>query len=77
MNSFKTIFSRITTLESSVKAIEGIGISVHEVVDGIKQVRPVADIIDDLGKRWSTLNESQQQNIGLQIAGRLTFKKAS
>lgn len=65
-NSLKTIFSRITTMDESIAALEGVGVSVEDMNGSL---RPVSGILDDLGHRWSTLNAEQQQHIGLQIAG--------
>lgn len=74
-NSLKTIFSRITTMDSSIEVLESIGVAVHEIRDGVESVRPVADILEDLAAKWGSLSEEQQQNIGLQIAGRFQLSR--
>lgn len=74
-NSLKTIFSRITTMDSSIEVLESIGVAVHEFRDGVESVRPVADILEDLAAKWGSLSEEQQQNIALQIAGRFQLSR--
>lgn len=74
-NSLKTIFSRITTMDSSIEVLESIGVAVHEIRDGVESVRPVADILEDLAAKWGSLSEEQQQNIALQIAGRFQLSR--
>lgn len=51
-NSLKTIFSRITTMNPSIDALKSINVEVHDLQGN---VRPVARILDDLGKKWHTL----------------------
>lgn len=68
-NSLKSIFSRITSVDGAITALDGIGISVKNQAG---EMRKVDDILDDLGAQWSSLNAEQQQNIGLQVAGKLT-----
>ena len=70
-NSLKTIFSRITTMNPSIEALGKVGVAVRDMEGNI---RPVARILDDLAFRWKDLNAEQQQSIGLQIAGRLTYE---
>ncbi|MET3505629.1 phage tail tape measure protein [Halalkalibacter oceani] len=72
MNSLKTIFSRITTMDGSIDALNSVGIAVHNM-EG--DVRPVANILDELGSKWSSLNSQQQQSIALQIAGRYQLSR--
>lgn len=74
-NSLKTIFSRITTIDSSIEALNSIGVAVHEIRDGVESVRPVSDILTDLASKWKGLSAEQQQNIGLQIAGRFQLSR--
>jgi TP901 family phage tail tape measure protein len=74
-NSLKTIFSRITTMDSSIKALEQVGVAVREIRDGVETVRPVSNILSDLASKWKELSAEQQQNIGLQIAGRYQLSR--
>ena len=71
-NSLKTIFSRMTTMDSSIQALADVGVAVHDMEGN---VRPVARILDDLGAKWQHLNAEQQQSIGLQIAGRFQLSR--
>ena len=64
-NSLKTIFSRMTTMDSSIQALADVGVAVHDMEGN---VRPVARILDDLGAKWQHLNAEQQQSIGLILA---------
>jgi hypothetical protein len=72
LNSLKTIFSRMTTMNGSIDALNSVGVAVHDM-EG--DVRPVSNILDDLGGKWSDLNAEQQQSIGLQIAGRFQLSR--
>lgn len=60
MNSLKTIFSRLTNNSSAISALESIGISIKDVND---QLRPTEDILDELGKKFNSLNSEQQQTV--------------
>lgn len=60
MNSLKTIFARLTNNSSAISALESIGISIKDVND---QLRPTEDIIDELGKKFNSLNSEQQQTV--------------
>lgn len=66
MNSLKTIFSRIATLPKAEEALAGVGVSIK---DSSGNMREVGDIIDDLGKKWGTLNSEAQQSVLINVAG--------
>lgn len=66
LNSLKSIYSRITSIEPAIDAMADIGINIK---DSAGEMRDVSDILDDLGGKWSSLSAEQQQNLGLQIAG--------
>lgn len=68
-NSLKSIFSRITSIPGAIDGMSEIGISIHDMNGGL---RDVDDILDDLGGKWNSLSREQQQNLGLQIAGKHT-----
>ncbi|MGG0667645.1 phage tail tape measure protein [Lederbergia citrisecunda] len=68
-NSLKSVFSRITSVSGAIDALDGIGISIYTQAG---EMRKVDDILDDLGAQWNSLNAEQQQNIGLQVAGKRT-----
>ena len=65
-NGLKTIMSRIMTLPRAATALNAVGISITDM-EG--QVRPVADVIDELGKKWNTLSKEEQQNTAIKVAG--------
>ena len=67
MNSLKSIYSRITSIKPAIDALADIGINIK---DSGGEMRDVSDIIDDLGAKWKDLSTEQQQNLGLQIAGK-------
>lgn len=69
-NAIKTIESRITTLDDAGTILEGVGVKIHTMTKAGEEIRPVADIMDDLGKKWRTLTDEQRQNIGVTLAGR-------
>lgn len=71
-NSLKTIFSRITTMDGSIEALQSVGVAVRDMEGNI---RPVARILDDLAARWHSLSAEQQQFIGLQLAGRFQLSR--
>ncbi len=54
-------------MPGAVDALDGIGISVK---DSAGEMRAIDSVLDDLGGKWNTLSKAQQQNLGLQIAGR-------
>lgn len=71
-NSLKSIMSRITSIPGAIDALDEIGISVK---DSAGEMREFDDIIDDLGAQWEGLSKEQQQNLGLQIAGRYQLSR--
>lgn len=71
-NSLKTIYSRINTLPAAQKAIEGLGIATKTLAG---DNRDVADIMNDLAKKWPELSNAQKQNLGVTIAGRYQLSR--
>lgn len=67
-NSLKTIFSRITTMDSAIDAIKSAGVDVFDPIT--KEARDVQDILKDLAGTWDELSATQQQSIGVNVAGR-------
>jgi TP901 family phage tail tape measure protein len=65
-NSLKTIFSRIT-MSGSVNALQDVGVDVFND-DG--STREFSTIIGELASKWESLNNAQQQNLAVQLAGR-------
>lgn len=53
-------------MPQAATALSNIGISINDM-EG--QIRPVSDILDDLGKKWNTLSKEEQQNTGIKVAG--------
>ena len=72
MNSLKTIYSRITTLEAADTVLANVGVNIR---DSGGSMREVSDILDDLSGRWSSLSDEQRQNIGVTIAGRYQLSR--
>ena len=76
MNGLKTIYSRITTLDSSKGILEGVGVAMYEIGEsGEKSIRPVNDILSDLAGKWGGLSAEQQQNIAVTVAGRYQLSR--
>lgn len=71
-NSLKTIYSRITTIESAKTALSDVGVA---IADQKGDVREVEDILTDLGSRWNDISDAQRQNIGVQVAGRYQLSR--
>jgi TP901 family phage tail tape measure protein len=74
-NSLKTIYSRITTLDKSQAVLQDVGVRLYDIGENGKEIRPVNDILEDLGKRWLRLSDEQRQNIGVQVAGRYQLSR--
>lgn len=72
MNSLKSIFSRITSVPGAISAMSDVGVSIEDMGGGL---RDVDDILGDLGGKWGSLSREQQQNLGLQIAGRYQLSR--
>ena len=53
MNSLKSIYSRITSIQPAIDAMAEIGINIK---DSAGEMRDVSDIMDDLGAKWGTLS---------------------
>lgn len=75
-NSLKTIYSRITTMGGVRTVLEQVGVSLYTIgKNGEEKVKPVNDILEDLGSKWSGLSDSQRQNIAVQVAGRYQLSR--
>lgn len=70
-NSLKSIYSRITSIQPAIDELANIGIEIKDS----NGMRDVSDILDDLGAKWKNLSAEQQQNIGLQVAGRYQLSR--
>ena len=82
--ALRTIYSRITTNDGAVAAIEEIGVAISELNEetGEYANKDVSDILGEIAGKWDTLSSAQQQNLGIAIAGtnrltQLTTKKLS
>lgn len=71
-NSLKSIYSRINSIGGAVDGLEAIGIAVK---DSAGEMRDVELVLDELGAKWKDLSAEQQQNLGLQIAGRYQLSR--
>ncbi|MCY8301588.1 phage tail tape measure protein [Bacillus spizizenii] len=65
-NSLKTIFARIGNNQSSIKALEQIGISV-KTAGG--EAKSSSELIEELAGKWDTLSDAQKQNTSIGVAG--------
>ncbi|MBM7598079.1 soluble lytic murein transglycosylase-like protein [Virgibacillus halotolerans] len=72
MNSLKTLYTRITTLDEAVASLDSVGVSTKDAAGGM---RDVDDILGDLAGKWDSLNAEQQQNIGVNVAGRFQVSR--
>lgn len=66
MNSLKTIFARIGNNQSSIKALDEIGISV-KTASG--EAKSASDLISEVAGKWDTLTDAQKQNTSIGVAG--------
>src|SRR5690606_28583489 len=48
-NGLKTIYSRITTMNSAIDSLASVGVSIHDMAGNVK---PVQEILADLAGRW-------------------------
>jgi TP901 family phage tail tape measure protein len=71
-NGLKTIFSRMTTLDDAVGALNSVKVSVKDLAGN---VRPVSDIMSDLAGKWSSLSDEQRQNTAVSVAGRFQLTR--
>jgi len=67
MNSLKSIYSRITTMDKSEDTLKAAGVSMRDL-NG--ETRDVSDIMDELASKWSGLSKETQQNTAVNLAGR-------
>ncbi|MGX1987565.1 phage tail tape measure protein [Bacillus subtilis] len=65
-NSLKTIFARIGNNQSSIKALEQIGISV-KTAGG--EAKSASELIGEVANKWDTLSDAQKQNTSIGVAG--------
>ncbi|ATO29032.1 phage tail tape measure protein [Bacillus atrophaeus] len=66
LNSLKTIFARIGNNESSIKALDQIGISVKTSAG---EAKTSSDLIGEVAEKWDTLSDAQKQNTSIGVAG--------
>lgn len=71
-NSLKTIYSRITTMSEAETILNSVNVSIRNM-DGT--TRDVSEIIEDLAGKWDNLSNTQQQNIGVTVAGRFQLSR--
>ncbi|OYL19128.1 phage tail tape measure protein, partial [Streptococcus pneumoniae] len=57
-NSLKTIFARIGNNQSSIKALDEIGVSV-KTASG--EAKSASDLISEVAGKWDTLTDAQKQ----------------
>lgn len=57
LNALKTIFARIGNNESSIKALDQIGISV-KTASG--EAKSASELIEEVASRWDGLGEAQK-----------------
>ncbi|WP_429737332.1 phage tail tape measure protein [Bacillus sonorensis] len=66
LNALKTIFARIGNNESSIKALDQIGISVKKAGG---EAKSASELIAETASKWDSLSEAQKQNTSIGIAG--------
>ncbi|AKQ08523.1 tail length tape measure protein [Bacillus phage PBC2] len=69
-NALKTIYSRVTGLKASESTLKAVGVEMYEMGENGKELRDVGDILNDLGGKWGSLTNQQQQNTAVTLAGR-------
>lgn len=71
-NSLKTIYSRITTMKEAETVLNSVNVQVKDMEGN---VRPVQDILSDLGAKWDELSDAQKQQIAVTLAGRYQLSR--
>lgn len=59
-------------MQPAIDALSDVGVNVRDMAG---EIRPVTDILDDLGSKWHTLTAEQQQNLGVTVAGRFQVSR--
>lgn len=57
-------------LSKSAKALDSVNIKVHELRDGVEELRNPMDVLRELSDKWKTLNSMQQSSIIEAIGGK-------
>lgn len=80
--SFKTLLARIADLKTGATDEDGVGLGQVssqldqvgvKVLDAQGNLRDMGSIIEDLGKKWGTMNKAQQQAIAQAVAGKRQY----
>ncbi|WP_412094817.1 phage tail tape measure protein [Bacillus haynesii] len=66
LNALKTIFARIGNNESSIKALDQIGISV-KTASG--EAKSASELIEELSSKWDGLSEAQKRQTAIGVSG--------
>jgi TP901 family phage tail tape measure protein len=64
----KTVFGKMYT-DKAVKTLQDLGIAVGEMREGVTQLRPAGDILEELANKWNSLSRAQQQQAAMSMAG--------
>lgn len=65
-NSLKTLYSRLSTNESAISALNDIGISTTDLTGKVKSA---SNIINEVALKWNSLSDAQRQNTAVGVAG--------
>ncbi|MEC1437217.1 phage tail tape measure protein [Bacillus sonorensis] len=65
-NALKTIFARIGNNESSIKALDQIGISIKKAGG---EAKSSSELIEEVANKWNSLSDAQKQNTSIGVAG--------
>lgn len=71
-NSFKTIFSRITTMKDAEDALSGVGVEIRNMGGNMKSVD---QILFELSGKWDKLSDAEKQNLAVKVAGRYQLNR--
>lgn len=71
-NSFKTIFSRITTIKEAEDALDAVGVSIRDMGGDMKSVD---QILAELHGKWDGLSDAERQHIAVTLAGRYQLNR--
>ncbi|WP_306453716.1 phage tail tape measure protein, partial [Bacillus licheniformis] len=66
LNALKTIFARIGNNESSIKALDQIGISVRTASG---EAKSASELIEELSSKWDGLSEAQKRQTAIGVSG--------
>jgi TP901 family phage tail tape measure protein len=63
-----------TNISNVAKSLHGVGIEIMATADTFK---PMGDVLNELGQKWDTLTQKQQNAIASTVAGKMNARTYS